>query len=303
MKKKIISLLLPVGFLVVLLFSGCKKSDPGPVILPPPPPPPPSVPALVIPNYSYGSDAKMKMDIYLPAGRSASTKTLVLIHGGGWTAGDKADLTPFIDSFRRILPGWAFININYPLIDILSGTNRHPSQILFIRRAMDTIKNNLNSWLISNQFGMWGASAGGHLALMHTYTQNNDGLVKAVCNLMGPTDLRDCWINPPGPDTRAIAINYTGVLIPNIFTADQYDWGSPWYMVNSSNGKPTIGFHGTADVLVSVTQSRKLKDKLTALGIINQYHEYPGVGHEIWPSDKLHDMFNKLGAFMIQHVK
>ncbi len=38
----------------------------------------------------YGSDSTQVMDIYLPANRSAEkTKTLIMIHGGAWTAGDK----------------------------------------------------------------------------------------------------------------------------------------------------------------------------------------------------------------------
>lgn len=300
MKQKTIHFI-GTAFCLLTVLSACKKNEPGSID--PPPPPPPPIAAATIINYPYGPDAKMKMDIYLPPGRNtASTKTLVLIHGGGWTAGDKADLNPYLDSFRRALPNWAIININYPLIDILSGANRHPSQILFIRRAMDTIKNNLNGWNISNKFGMWGASAGGHLVLMHSYTQNADGLVKAVASFMGPTDLRDCWVTPPGPDTRAIVINYTGVLIPNIFTADQYDWGSPWYMM-PNNAPPTIAFHGTNDNLVAVTQSRKLRDRLVTKGITHQYYEYPGLGHDLWPADKLSDMFTKMGTFMKANVQ
>ena len=298
MKKKIINFSFLFAIIIVLL-SGCTKSDPGPIN----PPPPTPIAAATILNYSYGADAKMKMDVYLPAGRSSvSTKTLVLIHGGSWIGGDKNDLNIFLDSFKRVLPNWAIINLNYSLIDIASGANRYPSQIFFIRRAMDTVKNNLQAWGISNKMGMWGASAGANLALMHSYTQNTDGLIKAVGNLFGPTDLRDCWINPPGPDTRAIVINYTGVLIPNIFQADQYDWASPLYIL-PNNAPPTISFHGSADVLVSVTQARRLRDKLNTKGIVNQYFEYPGLGHDIWPASTMNDMFNKLGAFMIANVQ
>jgi dipeptidyl aminopeptidase/acylaminoacyl peptidase len=167
---------------------------------------------------------------------------------------------------------------------------------------MDTIKNNLAAWGISNKFGMFGVSAGAHLALMHSYTQNMDGVVKAVCSFAGPTDLRECWITPPGPDTRTYVINYTGIFIPNIFGADYYDWGSPWYMLNAAR-TPTLLFHGTNDVVVGVTQSRKLRDKLTQLGIVHQYHEYAGLGHDIWPADKITDVLNKFTSFMTAQVQ
>jgi acetyl esterase/lipase len=44
------------------------------------------------------------MDIYLPANRTANTKSLILIHGGGWTSGSKAEFDTYIDSFKTRLP-------------------------------------------------------------------------------------------------------------------------------------------------------------------------------------------------------
>lgn len=287
---------------VLLCVAGCVKTDPTPNPGPTPPAPPVPVDAVTVIDYPYGPDPKMKMDLYLPGGRStASTRTLVLIHGGGWTFGDKADLNPYIDSFKKVLPGWAIININYPLIDIATGAHHYPAQTGYIRRAMDTVKKNMTAWLISDKFGMWGSSAGANLALMHSYTQNTDGLVKAVGNHMGPTDLRDCWVNPAGPDTRITVINYTGILIPNIFQADAYDWGSPAYML-TNNAPPTITFHGTNDILVGISQARLLKDKLILKNIPYEHYEYTGLGHDIWPPEKLSDMFTKLGIFMTARV-
>ena len=69
-------------------------------------------------NVSYGSNASQAMDIYLPANRSTtSTKVIVLIHGGGWTTGDKNDplFLPTVDTLKRRLPGYAIFNINYRL--------------------------------------------------------------------------------------------------------------------------------------------------------------------------------------------
>ena len=42
-------------------------------------------------NVSYGSNSEQVFDIYLPANRSDDTKIMILVHGGGWTSGDKAD--------------------------------------------------------------------------------------------------------------------------------------------------------------------------------------------------------------------
>ncbi len=59
-------------------------------------------------NVAYGTDPAQRMDIYLPAGRSAtSTKVIVLIHGGGWTTGDKSMSTKYADTIKRRLADYA----------------------------------------------------------------------------------------------------------------------------------------------------------------------------------------------------
>src|SRR5689334_4939816 len=78
-------------------------------------------------DVSYGTDARQKVDIYLPEGRTeTNTKTVVMIHGGGWTGGDKGDMKVVVDSLRNRLPGYAFININYRLA--YNNTNLFPTQ-------------------------------------------------------------------------------------------------------------------------------------------------------------------------------
>ena len=96
-----------VLLLSAVIFS-CKKSDPDPGTT--------TEPAKTLLNVSYGSDNLQKMDVYLPAGRTTtSTKVMVMIHGGGWTSGDKADFNAFVDTMKRRLPDYAIFNINYRL--------------------------------------------------------------------------------------------------------------------------------------------------------------------------------------------
>jgi acetyl esterase/lipase len=56
-------------------------------------------------NISYGADADQVYDIYLPVERTEMTKILILVHGGGWTSGDKADMNGFKDFLRDQLQG------------------------------------------------------------------------------------------------------------------------------------------------------------------------------------------------------
>jgi acetyl esterase/lipase len=49
-------------------------------------------------DLSYGKDTAQRMDVYLPANRSVdSTKSIILIHGGGWNSGGKNDFATYID--------------------------------------------------------------------------------------------------------------------------------------------------------------------------------------------------------------
>src|ERR1043165_4258785 len=67
-------------------------------------------------NVSYGSDTAQRMDVYLPASRSAdTTKAIVFIHGGAWNSGDKSELTQYVTSLKKRLPNYAVFNINYRL--------------------------------------------------------------------------------------------------------------------------------------------------------------------------------------------
>ena len=88
---KFSSLLLTV-VLSVSILTSCDKNDTPPL----------NLNAETKINVSYGADTQQKMDIYLPANRNASeTKVMVMIHGGGWVEGDKADFTQFVDTLKN----------------------------------------------------------------------------------------------------------------------------------------------------------------------------------------------------------
>ncbi len=51
-----------------------------------------------------------KIDIYLPDNRTIkSTTVIIMIHGGGWYSGDKADLSQYTDTMRKRLPDYAVL--------------------------------------------------------------------------------------------------------------------------------------------------------------------------------------------------
>ncbi|MEO9053235.1 MAG: hypothetical protein ABI280_15655, partial [Ginsengibacter sp.] len=94
-------------FIVLIIFISCTKDPAGPGD----PGNPPPLGDTLLKDLSYSGNAANKMDLYLPGGRTAATKTIILIHGGGWNSGDKNELSFFASGWQKM--GFAVANINY----------------------------------------------------------------------------------------------------------------------------------------------------------------------------------------------
>lgn len=246
-------------------------------------------------NVSYGADPQQKLDVYLPAGRSAdSTRLVFLIHGGGWTGGDKADFTGSISSFQLSLPGYAFVNINYRLA--ANGQNLFPVQENDVKTAVDFVYNKRNDYKVSDKWVFLGASAGGHLAMLQAYKYSSPVKAKAVVDFFGPSDLTGLYnSNILTGFQLALIMGGTPVTNPAI-----YQQSSPINFITAQS-PATIILQGGADPLVPPIQSSSVRDKLQSLGVVNQYVFYPNNGHG-WEGADLTDSFEKLTAFIKQNV-
>lgn len=249
-------------------------------------------------NVSYAADPQQKMDIYLPAGRSAaSTKVIVLIHGGGWSQGDKADFNAYVDTLKRRLPGYAIFNINYRLVN--GSLNLFPAQENDVKAAIEFIYNKRNEYRISDKFVLLGTSAGGHLSLLQAYKYTSPVKIKAVVDFFGPTDLVDMYNNPASifalPSALAAVVGGTPSTHLSL-----YQQSSPISFV-SAQSPPTIILQGGVDVLVAPSQSATLANRLQTLGVVHQYVLYPAENHG-WVGANLTDSFDKITAFLALHV-
>ncbi|MBP6687249.1 MAG: alpha/beta hydrolase [Lacibacter sp.] len=264
-----------------LSFFSCKKKDKD------------ANGAQTLLNVKYGADAKQAMDVYLPSGRSAATPVLILIHGGGWTEGSRADLNAYVDTLKRRSPQYAIFNISYRLA--ANGQNLFPSQEQDVKAAVEFIYSKRDEYRISDRFGLIGASAGAHLALLHTYKYITPVKVKAVISFFGPTELVQMYNNPPNPLVPVLLASVTGATPASNLTI--YQQSSPFNFVISSSA-PTLLLHGSNDIVVSSSQSAILQDKLNGVAVPNQYVLYPGGGHGDWNAATYHDAFNKIDAFL-----
>ena len=247
-------------------------------------------------NISYGQDSLQRMDIHLPAGRNLdSTKSIVLIHGGGWNGGSKNDFAPYIDTLKKRLPGYALFNLDYRLVN---GGNVFPSQENDIKAAMEFISNNSSRYNINeNNLVLLGASAGAHLALLQAYKYNSPK-VKAVIDFFGPVDLVTMY-NDPWHQLVPYALQMITGGTPETNNSIYHN-SSPVNFI-SSQSAPTLIFHGGNDNVVDISQSRLLKNKLTSAGIKHEMVVYPKERHG-WYGHSLTNSFDRIEEFLFKTV-
>ena len=284
------SLKLIALFLGITLLFSCKKESTitDPVV----------VQASTMLNVNYGAVANQNMDLYLPAGRTAAaTKVIIMVHGGAWFAGDKSDLSAFVDTLKRRLPDYAIFNINYRLSAF--PNNIFPSQELDVKAAVEYIYNKRSDYLISDKFVFVGVSAGAHLSLLHAYKYNSPVKIKTVIDFFGPTDMTDLYNNPGAVPQASITTIVGATPTSNPLL---YQQSSPVNFV-SATSCPTLILQGGADPLVNpVSQSGVLNNKLITAAVASQFVLYPGKGHgDDWGPDIFFDAFNKVQAFLALH--
>ena len=247
-------------------------------------------------NVSYGTNAQQKMDGYLPANRNTTnTKVIIMIHGGGWNTGDKADFNEYVDSLKKREPSYAIFNINYRLAN---APDLFPAQEQDVKAAVEFIYNKRQEYQVSEKFVLIGGSAGAHLALLQGYKYSNPVKPKAIIDFFGPTDLVAMYNNPPNPLVLPLLISVTGSTPTTNNTL--YTQSSPINFV-SSQSPPTMILQGGVDIVVSPSQSVSLDTKLFTAGVTHQYVFYPTEGHG-WVGANLTDSFNKIQAFLAAYV-
>ncbi|MBX3240656.1 MAG: alpha/beta hydrolase [Chitinophagaceae bacterium] len=271
----------------LLLFTSCQKQVVDQQ---------PAEERIILDTAYAAASGRQTLDLYLPANRNSNTRTIVLIHGGGWSEGSKNDLTFAIPELRQRLTEYAFANIGYRLA---SNGNTHlfPTQEQDVKSAVDFIVANHASLNISSKVVLTGFSAGGHLALLHGYKNDPNKHVAAIVDFFGPTDLEALW--NAGLIQQLILAGATGKIYPDGKTL--YQESSPTNYITAQS-PPTIVLHGGDDLLVPPAQSTLLINKLEEKNVVNDLVFYPGEGHG-WTGDKLNDSIEKIKAFLKAYAK
>lgn len=236
----------------------------------------------LIANIEYAGDREasrqQRLDLFLPERRAEKAPVVVWIHGGAWRAGDK-QWGPF-----RVLTnhGYAVASINYRL----SKQAAFPAQLQDCKTAVAWIREHADEYgLDADRIGVWGASAGGHLAALLGTTGGVPSLdpksdkeistkVQAVCDWYGPADLSDVV----GRRRRSFAVRAVALLLGGNLTRKTALEASPVHYV-SPDDAPFLIMHGDKDKRVPVVQSEKLYAALRKNGVQATLLIAEGKGH------------------------
>ncbi|MFP8896117.1 alpha/beta hydrolase fold domain-containing protein [Chryseobacterium sp. EZn1] len=242
-------------------------------------------------NIHYGNNPEQVMDLYIPSARTNKEKDVfIMIHGGGWRAGDKSQLTFFTLSMMQKFPDHIFVNMNYRLASATSFGL--PNQTNDIKKVTELLKNKLG---YNPNVILSGNSAGGHLSMLYAYKFDADKKVKAVINIVGPADLSD----PGFKNYQEYSFVESRLVAPEIIQTgtSKIGFASPVKWIKSDS-PPTLSYYGNSDRVIPFTQEKRLDSALTANHVIRESYQFNG-GHLDWDKHPNDEFFiNKIETFL-----
>ncbi len=229
----------------------------------------------VLRDQPYGPATAQRFDVYLPPQPVHDAPVILMVHGGGWSRGDKAVAGVVQNKATRWLPaGVVLVSVNYRM-----GPEAPPlEQARDVARALAVAQRAAPQWGASaSTFVLMGHSAGAHLvALLNAQpslaTEQGAQPWRAVVSLdSGALDV-----------PQIMARRHFG-LYDAAFGDDPAQWraASPWHVL-SAGGAPLLVVCSTqrAD---ACPQGRAYADKAQALGL----------RVELLPQDLSHGDINK----------
>lgn len=218
----------------------------------------------------------LRLDIVRPAG-GERLPAILWLHGGAWRMGDRTWRPDFARYFAA--SGFVMVSLDYTL----SGVATFPQPLLDVRAGIRWVREHADDYGIrADALGIWGSSAGGHLAALAGLlgsvpaldgedAGDTDASVQAVVDGYGAGDL--LAPDADNPPTRGLL---GGAPADRAELATQ---ASPARQAVASDVPPFLILHGAADDLVPASQSIALYDALAAAGADATLYLIEDFGH------------------------
>src|SRR5215510_11423644 len=256
----------------------------------------------IVPNITYltANNFEAKLDVYSRTGATMPQPTLIWIHGGGWTGGNKEGATFSLLPYMEM--GWNVVNVEYRLARVSLA----PAAVEDCLCALRWVIRNAKQYSFdTTKLVVSGGSAGGHLALTTAMIPASAGLdrqcpgteqlkVAAVVDWYGITDVADLL---DGENMKTYAVQWLGSM-PN--RADVAKRVSPLTYVRRGL-PPVISIQGDADPVVPYSHSVRLQDALKEVGVDGQLVTIAGGKHGGFTRAENQRAYTAIKGFLAKH--
>jgi acetyl esterase/lipase len=217
----------------------------------------------------------------------APLPVVIYLFGSGWAENLRRDEEQNPARFLASHAGVCVASIDYRL----SSQAIFPAQVADARAAVRWLRAHAETYhLDPERVGVWGYSAGGHLASMlgvtadvSDFNEDDEFLdiscrVQAVFTVSNPVDFLQLgtWHNDPdSAEARLIG----GPVQENV---ERVRRANPMTYLNAQTSLPPFHLtHGDQDDVVLIEQSRMLYQALLAVGCEATFLALPGAGHQL----------------------
>lgn len=247
-----------------------------------------------------GPDRAEKLDMYMPSEIAAGARLpgIVIIHGGGFTGGDKGAAREQNIGNTLAANGYVCVSINYALAK--EGQPTWPQNVHDCKRAVRFLRKNAEKYHVDpDHIGVIGGSAGGHLTAMLGLTGSESGLDPA-----GPDAAISCRVQAIVPMYGPATLKKDTVMLPG--TREQvpelYKLASPATHATADD-PPALILHGTADTTVPYSESEELAAALKQAGVEHQLVLVEGAPHTFHLQPTQQDLRPLVLGFFDKHLK
>jgi arylformamidase len=213
---------------------------------------------ITVTEYSYGKHAREKLDVYTTS-YLTNAPVIIMLHGGGWTRGDKANKSVYANKVDFWVPkGYVFISVNTPLLpdqaDIATQADALAKAITFVQAEAATWGGDPKKVVVM------GHSSGAHIvALVSATIANYPTLAPWQGTVLldsGALDLVSGMENRPSD------------IFINAFGTDPSRWPlySPLALLSRAPSEPTLVVCSSLRAKSHCADAKRYVDKITSLG-------------------------------------
>jgi acetyl esterase len=243
-------------------------------------------------RYGEAEGRPLLLDVYSPPQRERLRPAVLLIHGGGFVGGSRADADIVAAARHLAEVGYVAFAIDYRLVDLEQPGPVWPAPLDDVQRAVRWVRAQAPTYGVDlERIGAYGVSAGAglaaHLGVRESTEPADDDLaafssrVRCVVALAGPMDGTVPPANSGDIDVARALFGGLPTQVPDV-----YRDAAPVAHVDPTSA-PFLVVHGVHDTVVPVAHARRLVAALREAGITVDYVEYPDAGHDVFAWERV----------------